>query len=171
MNVLLVDGYNVIGASPIYSHLREVDMDAARAALISDVAAFAQRTWRATVVFDGAGNPASEGRPDRVAGIDVVFSPAGVEADAVIESLARAAREREDTVLVVTSDAATQWTVMGGGVERMSSAAFSEELGAARESWEASNPSGPRKATLGERIDPAVADRLSRWAREGGEGR
>ena len=51
----------------------------------------------------------------------MIFSRYGCEADSVIESLSRAAREAGERVVVVTSDAQMQWTVLGGSVARMSS--------------------------------------------------
>ena len=128
MRILIVDGYNVIRQTPPYSHLAKIDLDSSRVALVSDVAAFAQGEFSATVVFDGHNNPRSNGLAHQVAGVTVVFSRFGVDADSVIESLARAARERGDATVVVTSDAQMQWAVMGGGVGRMSSAEFSGEL-------------------------------------------
>ncbi len=113
LRLLLVDGYNVIRQTPPYRQLAEDDLETARAALVSDVAAYADRSFRATVVFDGHLNPASNGIPHQVAGITVVFSRYGTDADSVIESLARAARERGDDTVVVTSDAQTQWAVLG----------------------------------------------------------
>ena len=62
MRTLIVDGYNVIRRTPPYRQLAEDDdFDAARTALVSDVAAFAHGEWRATVVFDGHANPHSDG--------------------------------------------------------------------------------------------------------------
>lgn len=165
--VLIVDGYNVLRSTGAYQHLCELDWETARAALISDVAAFAHGEWSATVVFDGAGNPSSTGKERSVAGVDVVFSKAGTDADTVIESLAREARGRGKVVLVVTSDAATQWTVMGQGVERMSSSGFISELRDNDESWAEHASAGPKKAMLGERISPEVSEKLKRWARGG----
>ncbi|MBI5231912.1 MAG: NYN domain-containing protein, partial [Coriobacteriales bacterium] len=85
MKRLIVDGYNVLMRARAYAELARTDLDAARAALVSDVAAFAHGEFRATVVFDGGGNPASLGVPHDVAGVTVLFSPYGVDADAVIE--------------------------------------------------------------------------------------
>ena len=51
--VLLVDGYNVIRLTPPYRDLAQRDLDSARVALVSDVAAYAGDEWDATVVFDG----------------------------------------------------------------------------------------------------------------------
>lgn len=165
MKTLIIDGYNVIRQTPPYSHLAETDLDSSRVALISDVAAFAQGEYSATVVFDGHNNPQSNGLPHRVAGITVMFSRYGLDADSVIESLARGARERGDATIVVTSDAQTQWTVMGGGVGRMSSAEFSGELRDGDALWREHAPSGNRKSRIEDRIDSVTAEILSRWAR------
>lgn len=165
MKVLIVDGYNVIRLTPPYRDLAEADMDSARTALLSDVAAYAQGEFRTTVVFDGGGNPHSTGLTENFAGIDVVFSRFGVEADAVVESLARAARERGDHVDVVTSDAQTQWAVMGGAVARRSSKEFADALRQGEAEWREHAPSGKGRARLEDMIDPEVRERLARMAR------
>lgn len=165
MRILIVDGYNVIRQTPPYSHLAEADLDSSRVALIADVAAFAQGEYATTVVFDGHNNPQSNGLPHQVAGITVIFSRYGTDADTVIEALARSARERGDEAVVVTSDAQTQWTVMGGGVGRMSSAEFSGELRDGDAQWREHAPSGLTKSRIEERIDPVTAETLGRWAR------
>ncbi|HSK48338.1 MAG TPA: NYN domain-containing protein [Coriobacteriia bacterium] len=165
MKRLFVDGYNVVRSTPPYRELAEHDLEAAREALIFDVAAYAQGEWDATVVFDGGGNPRSDGRPHELAGITVVFSRFGVSADTVIEGLARRARERGEHADVVTSDAQTQWTVLGGRVVRRSSAEFSAELRQGRDEWSESLPAGSSTSRIEDRIDPQVRDILSRWAR------
>jgi len=165
VRALIVDGYNVIRQTPPYSLLAEDDLDAARAALVSDVSAFAHGEWRATVVFDGHNNRASDGSSHQVAGVTVIFSRFGVDADTVIESLARAARERGDQTTVVTSDAATQWAVLGGSVARMSSAEFSGELRDGSREWTDHAPAGTSVGRLEDRIDADTKLRLWRWAR------
>lgn len=165
MRALVVDGYNVLAASPRYRHLAEQDLESARAALVNDVVVFAVGSYRAVVVFDGAGNPASDGSPHHVPGAAVVFSPFGTDADAVIEALVHRHRDRGDEVVVVTSDAQTQWTVLGPGVSRMSAAEFVDGLEAESSVWEEYNPYGSTRQTLDSRIDPAVRAALSRWAR------
>ncbi len=166
MRTLIVDGYNVIRRTPPYCQLAEDDdFDAARSALVSDVAAFAHGEWRATVVFDGHANPHSTGLPHEVSGVTVVFSPFGVDADVVIEGRAREARDRGDETVVVTSDAQLQWTVMGGATTRMSADEFGHELRDADAAWREHAPAGERSARLEDLIDPGVRERLSRWAR------
>ncbi len=166
MKTLIVDGYNVIRRTPPYRQLAEEDdFDAARTALVGDVAAFAHGEWAATVVFDGHANPHSDGQPHQVSGVTVVFSPFGVDADVVIEARARAARDRGDETVVVSSDAQLQWTVMGGATTRMSADEFGGELRDADAAWREHAPAGQRSTRVEELIDPSVRERLARWAR------
>ncbi len=171
MRVLIVDGYNVIRSASSYQDLSPDDFDggpgwnAARAKLVADVATVAQGLYDATIVFDGGGNPESQGSVTHEAGIAVIYSAAGTDADQEIERLAHEARGGGREVVVVTSDAATQWTVYGEGVMRMSSAAFFGEISSANASWRESNPSPMMKRTLAERLDSQTAAALARWAR------
>lgn len=165
MRTLIVDGYNVIRQTLPYKAIAEDDLDAGRLALISDVAEFSHGEFRATVVFDGHLNEGSDGRPHTIAGVTVIFSRYGQDADSVIESLSRAARVAGDDAVVVTSDAQTQWTVLGGSVARMSSAEFASEIRSEDAEWREHAPSGSSKGRLEDRIDADVRERLSRWAR------
>lgn len=163
--LLVVDGYNAIRESSRYRPLIDEDLVdpvlhdvyvRARQALIADVAAYAQGTYRAVVVFDGFGNPDPERPPRRTAGVDVVFSPAGVEADTVIERLVAEERAAGTQVTVITSDAGVQSTVFGEGVTRLSSRMFDNEAQAMNEHVAemriAPNTGGPVHATVADRI-------------------
>lgn len=170
---LVVDGYNVIRTCPRYRRLVDEDLaDAllhdvyvrARTALLADVAAFAQGSYEATVVFDGFGNPDPERTPQRCAGVSVVFSPSGVEADAVIERLVAQQRESGCEVTVITSDAGVQSTVFGPGVTRLSARMFDNETESmnAHIAQNAVVPrtGGPVHATVADRVPPDVRARL-----------
>lgn len=165
MRVLIVDGYNVLHSSERYRSLLDADPEMARAALVGDVAGGSVAGTNSIVVFDGGANPGSDGAPHHLGGVIVLFSPYGSDADAVVEALARRSRERGEEVVVVTSDAATQWTVMGEGVARMSAREFVSLLEADSSAWREHTPSGSGKVTLEARIDPSVADKMARWAR------
>ena len=172
MKTLLVDGYNVLRSSGQYAHLLEAMPDhthdafnLAREALIADVATFAGREFEATLVFDGGGNPGSVGEPMKVAGITVVFSPAGVSADSVIEELALKAVGLGREVLVVSSDASLQWTVLRGKVTRMSAVGFCEEMQGVHQEVEEAAERQMNKRTLGERLDSRTRAALERMAR------
>jgi predicted RNA-binding protein with PIN domain len=161
---LIVDGYNVLRSSSYYRPLIEVAPDhthdaynLARHALITDVATFAGREYAAIVVFDGAGNPSSDGEPSELAGVQVLFSPAGVSADTIIEQLARTALAQSGEVTVVTSDAVIQSTVLRERVTRMSAVGFVNELHDVHQEIDEHNPSPDAdKNTLAARLDPAT---------------
>ncbi len=166
--VLIVDGYNVLrAASGPYAALADEDLDIARSRLVTDVASALDPGTSATVVFDGGGNPASDGAEHEVAGVTVVFSPFGVTADSVIEQRAARHRADGDSVTVVTSDAQTQWAVLGARVVRLSAAGFARDLAVEHAERAEANPVGRRRTTLAERVDPGISERLAEWARGG----
>lgn len=176
--VLVVDGYNVIRAEGRYRDVIDDDLVdpvlhdvymRARTALIADVAAYAQGSFdRATVVFDGFGNPDPERPPRRTAGVEVVFSPSGVEADAVIEQLARAARLQGSEVTVISSDACVQSTVFAEGVTRLSSRMFGNEARSINEHVQSMrfvpNTGAPARATVADRLPQDTRLRLKEMA-------
>ena len=95
LELLVVDGYNVIYKTPRYTSLMdESDVHdpfvRARELLISDVAAYAQGRYRAVVVFDAAGNVSPE-RPNlSKAGVKCIFSQGTPAADYDAMSAAKA---------------------------------------------------------------------------------
>lgn len=165
MRLVIVDGYNVLHTTERFGRLAaDDDLDSARARLVSDVAAFVGPADSAVVVFDGAENPVSDGAPHVVAGVTVMFSAYGRDADTVIEEIIAQRRSAGDRVLLVTSDQTLQWTTMGASVTRMSSAEFARELaeeGADRDEY-ARDGSG---VALDRRLDHETRERLARWAR------
>lgn len=161
---VIIDGYNLLHAHPAYATAAREDIDGARARLVADLAGFAEGGPRTIVVFDGAGNPASDGTPHHVGSLTVIFSPSGVSADATIEALAARFRGRGEHVLVVTSDVATRETVRSGTVSVRSSAEFAREL-AAEGAARTDSARAPRSMPVARRIDPEVSERLARWAR------
>ncbi|MGB4442597.1 MAG: NYN domain-containing protein [Coriobacteriia bacterium] len=163
----IVDGYNVLYAHPVHSREARRDLDVARAHLVADLSVFAEGGQRTTVVFDGAGNPFSDGSPHHLGTLTVIFSAAGTSADTVIEALAQRYRERGESAVVVTSDAATRDTVGSGTVSVLSSERFVADLVDTRDADTRLSDSGARRVPVARRIDEDVAVVLSRWARGG----
>lgn len=163
--LLIVDGYNVLRSGSRYRNAPDEDytddtFNAAREMLINDVVNYAGGDYKAVIVFDGAKNAFSNGEAETVGGVRIVFSPAGQSADKVIEKLAYDAGKRGVETMVVTSDAAIQDTVFGGGVDRMSADGFSHEMGEYYEDARLDDtPKVARKNTVAERIP---ADTLAR---------
>lgn len=161
---VIVDGYNLLHAHPVYASRVKADLDGARAHLVADLAGYATGGPRTIVVFDGGGNPASDGTPHHLGQLTVIFSPAGTSADTVVEGLAARFRERGEGALVVTSDVATRETVRSGSVSVLSSDAFAADL-----VEEASERAGEgrrdgTRVSVSQRIAPEVRGVLLRWA-------
>lgn len=159
---MLVDGYNVLRSGSRYRDMRnpgpnpDYDTDSfnrAREALIDDVVMYAGRDFEAIIVFDGADNEYSDGSFEKIAGVRIMFSRAGDSADKVIEKLAWDARARGIETMVVSSDAAIQNTVFGGGVDRMSANGFSRAVAVnAHEFHLDESPKTAVKNTVAERL-------------------
>ena len=165
----MVDGYNVIHATPRYEQLifdRSDDpysndvYDRARTALIADVAAFAQRRYEPVIVFDGAGNVSAD-RPNLPqAGVRIEFSPTGVSADTVVQRLCIEAREAGRACSVVTSDGTIQATVMGKGVTRISARMLVDEIRSIDADVAEAEEAPQVKLTLGSRLSPEALAKL-----------
>lgn len=164
--MLIVDGYNVLRSGSRYRAITQPDytddsFNTARERLVNDVIDFAGRDSEAYIVYDGGGNAYSEGVPETVGRVKIIFSPAGSSADKVIERLAHEGRTRGMEVLVVTSDATVQDTVFGGGVDRMSANGFSREMEMLEEDVRQDEaPAVARKTTLGDRVDAETLAKL-----------
>ena len=166
--LLIVDGYNVLRSGSRYRRMPEVDEDytddafnTARDRLINDVINYAGNDMGAIIVFDGADNEFSDGKRQTIGGAQIIFSPTGQSADKVIEKLAHDAGLRGIETMVVTSDAAIQDTVFGGGVDRMSADGFSHEVGEYYlDARLDDSPKIARKNTVAERIPTDTLEKL-----------
>lgn len=154
--VLIVDGYNVIGASEEYRALMESEPAVARMRLVDAIASSAGSAVDTVVVFDGAANPTSDGTPVDEGGVTVIFSPAGMSADSVVEALSRGLRDAGRQVRVVTSDSETRHAVFGPLVQVTSAAVFLEELASWADEGSAQASRGPRRARLEDALSPSV---------------
>lgn len=188
--LLLVDGYNVLRATARYVHLMDEGgasvvvtaggsgraagggsisadpFERAREALVADVAAFAQGSYEAVIVYDGARN-LSPDRPElRPAGVRVVFSEQGESADAVIERMCSQARRSGRDVALVTSDNTIRSTAGLGpyasSVTKISSANLVQEMEATDR--EVSRELATRthaKMTVEDRLPPETRAKLN----------
>ena len=180
--LLVVDGYNVIYGTTRYEALIDEHAGAgaladvaslsrdpyghdpferAREALIADVAAYAQHTYEPVIVFDAAGNLSDE-RPDfSRAGVRVVFSKTGEDADAVIERLATRARRNQRDVLLVTSDNTIRFTVGGVPITTVSSQLLARDIEIVSADIETSRVERSYgRMTLEDRLSPEAREKL-----------
>ena len=125
--LLLVDGYNVIGAwdVPRKEHL---SIDEARERLVHLVADYAGYSGEEViVVFDGHYTDRTVRSHSTVHGVEVIFTKHAESADNFIEAQCAAAPKWRQ-VRVATSDSIEQTVTMGRGAVRISSREFLMQL-------------------------------------------
>lgn len=127
--ILIVDGYNVIGSWPNLSKLKNQDrLSQARDELLHALAEYRKiEEVRMIVVFDAMYVPGIK-ETFNVFDLEVVFTPEDQTADSYIEALSDELNSPLNTVTVVTSDQAEQWTVFSRGAYRISSPEFKTRI-------------------------------------------
>ncbi len=99
---LVIDGYNLIKADTAEADYVHNDLEGARGRLIERLKVYIRlKRTRVTVVFDGTASGRLARGSESFAGIKVIFSRGGEEADAVIKGLVR---DKGASLTVVTSD-------------------------------------------------------------------
>ncbi|UOR10627.1 NYN domain-containing protein [Halobacillus amylolyticus] len=120
MIVLLVDGYNIIGAWPELKGLKERDLSQARDLLIERMAEYQAYTGdRVIIVFD-AYHVRGLGKKQNNFKVEVIYTKENETADERIEKLAGSLTDVRTKVYVATSDYAEQRTIFAQGAFRKS---------------------------------------------------
>ncbi|WP_428910371.1 NYN domain-containing protein [Niallia sp. Krafla_26] len=120
MNILLVDGYNIIGSWHQLQELKKKDLAQARDKLVEKMAEYQGFTgYKVIVVFDAYGVQGLEKKYKNYQ-IDVIFTKENETADERIEKLAIALSNRKTQIHVATSDYTEQWAIFGQGALRKS---------------------------------------------------
>lgn len=127
-DVLLVDGYNVIGAWEDMSRLKDKQLEEARNLLIERMAEYkAYKGWRVIVVFDAYMTPGIENK-SRQHDVEVLFTREHETADERIEKLVGELSSRFVQVHVATSDLTEQWVIFAQGALRKSARELKIEM-------------------------------------------
>jgi uncharacterized protein len=120
MDILIVDGYNIIGDWPELRALKNKDLAAARDRLVEKMAEYqAYSGYRVIVVFDAQYVKGTE-KKFRNHKVEVIFTRTNETADERIEKLAISLNNRKTQVHVATSDFTEQWAIFGQGALRKS---------------------------------------------------
>ena len=165
--LLLVDGYNVIGAWPkLRKWVRKSNLDLARITLVEMLSGFvAFRGYQTTVIFDAYTYPTPAQREISASGIEIYFTAYGETADTVIERLCAQLEWEDCRVRVATSDRAEQLVVTGFGAEWVSAQQLLEEINqAAVQIRRAQARTTPRrKRGIDRYLDTPTLERLNQW--------
>ena len=114
-DVLLVDGYNVIGAWEELRQMKEERLGNARDRLIERMAEYKAYTgWRVIIVFDAHLMPGIE-KKKRRHDVEVLFTRENETADERIEKLVTELGGRRVQIHVATSDLTEQWVIFAHG--------------------------------------------------------
>jgi predicted RNA-binding protein with PIN domain len=120
MDILIVDGYNIIGAWPELRVLKDKDLSAARDKLIEKMAEYkAYSDQRVIIVFDAQFVTGNEKKLKNHK-VEVIFTKKNETADERIEKLAISLNNRRTKIYVATSDYTEQWAIFGQGALRIS---------------------------------------------------
>lgn len=120
MNIVVVDGYNIIGAWEELQELRDVDLGQARDRLIEQMAEYKSFTGqRIIVVFDAYFVKGLESK-QQAHTVEVIYTKEKETADECIERIVKDLKNVNNQVYVATSDYAEQRTIFGRGALRKS---------------------------------------------------
>ncbi|MBA2873100.1 hypothetical protein HNQ85_003437 [Anoxybacillus calidus] len=120
MDILIVDGYNIIGAWPELRQLKEHDLASARDLLIAKMAEYQAFTgYKVIIVFDAHLVQGIEKKYKNYK-VEVIFTRENETADERIEKLAKSLNNIRTQIYVATSDYTEQWAIFGQGALRKS---------------------------------------------------
>ncbi|KRM24373.1 NYN domain-containing protein [Latilactobacillus graminis] len=127
--ILIADGYNIIGNWPELNKLKQNDHLAdARDSLLHTLSEYRKfREIEIILVFDAMYVPGIKQSYAQY-NLEVVFTDEDETADSYIEGLAGKLMSLINQVTVVSSDQAEQWTIFSRGALRMSSHDFYREI-------------------------------------------
>lgn len=166
MDILLVDGYNMIGAWPELKKLKEIDFEAARDKLIDMMAEYQASTgYQVIIVFDAHLVPGIQQLSNRF-GVQVIFTNENETADEKIEQLVVVLKDALTRIYVATSDYAEQKAIFGSGAFRKSARELLEEVNSIdrnihQKMNETSNKQGKAKI----RLSRELKETFEKWRR------
>ncbi|MED3661686.1 NYN domain-containing protein [Ureibacillus sp. FSL K6-8385] len=127
-NILIVDGYNMIGAWKELRALKDTNLEEARNRLIELMAEYqAAMGYRVIVVFDAYHVSGAE-RSYVQNSVEVIFTRKNETADERIEKLSSELQGRKVQIYVATSDMAEQSVIFGNGALRKSARELEIEM-------------------------------------------
>jgi predicted RNA-binding protein with PIN domain len=120
MDYIIVDGYNIIGASLELSALRDQNLEEARHQLQERLSEYSAYTGRKVIIVYDAHLTKGTAKKNRLNNIEICFTEHGVTADEYIEKTVVDIIRQANKVYVATSDALEQRLVFGKGALRLS---------------------------------------------------
>lgn len=166
MDILIVDGYNIIGAWPELKNLKERDLPAARDRLVEKMAEYqAYSGYRVIIVFDAYYVQGTE-KKYKYHNVEVIFTRENETADERIEKMAISLSNRRTQIHVATSDYTEQWAIFGQGALRISARELLIEMKSAEKGIEKNVKKIQEKKPVSKiPMSEEVAEIFEKWRR------
>ena len=163
IEILVVDGYNVINGWPELKSLARENLEHARVKLLDILANYQGITdWQTVVIFDAHSVKGQYERRETYQGIQVIYSREGETADSVIERFVYL--HQKDRIFVATSDGDEQRIIFGSGAYRLPVRQFREDVFEAEKKMKAGKASSAMR-TLEGRIPEKIRSIMEEWRR------
>jgi uncharacterized protein len=166
MDILLVDGYNIIGAWEELRILKNRDLGAARDLLIERMAEYqAFSGFYVIIIFDAYYVQGIE-KKYKNHKVEVIFTKENETADERIEKMAIQLSNRKTQIHVATSDFTEQWAIFGQGALRISARELEVEMNMIKKGIDKSVKSIQEKKPISKiLISGEVAEIFEKWRR------
>jgi hypothetical protein len=165
--ILIVDGYNVIGTVPLLNEIKKRSFEEARDTLIDWLTEYqAYSGMRVIIVFDAH---QVKGGAKRVFSkrVEVQYSGEEETADERIEQLVTQLQSRKRQIYVATSDYLEQRVTFGKGALRISARELWKDMEGAKKAISHQLAShSPDRTTLYHLLDDEVKDRFEKLRRK-----
>lgn len=166
MDVLVVDGYNIIGDWTELKRLKDTDLEQARNRLIEKMAEYQAYTgYRVIIIFDayyvsGTSSKLKEYK------VEIIYTKESETADERIEKLVKELKNVVNQVYVATSDYAEQRTIFGRGALRKSARElYIEVIDMERAIEESIKQHKKRKEHIKIPLNDDVLEKFEKWRR------
>lgn len=166
-DILLVDGYNIIGAWPVLEKLKEYDLEEARDKLLNMLADYQGFTGMIVyVVFDAHQVPGL-GATYRHHKLTIVYTKEKETADECIERLCSELFARRRNIYVATSDMVEQHVAFGKGALRLSARELLININQNRKDMEQTlrDDKPLKRNTVDGIVSSEVLSQLEKWRR------
>jgi predicted RNA-binding protein with PIN domain len=168
-DVLLVDGYNMIGGWPSLAKLSQISMQEARDELLARLADYQAFSGRKVIaVFDAYRVPGL-GKSFSQSKVQVYFTKEKETADECIERLVGELTRRSRQIYVATSDLIEQHVIFARGALRLSARELLIEVENSEQMIQKRIKEDQAKSTrntLDGKLSPDIREIFERWRRE-----
>jgi hypothetical protein len=165
-DLLIVDGYNIIGAWPELAKLKELSLEEARDRLIDILAEYQGFSGlRIHLVFDAHQIPGLGGKYEQ-SKLQIYYTKEKETADELIERLVSKLSGRRKQIYVATSDMTEQHVTFGMGALRISARELLTKIRQNKQEirTKITDPPAARN-TIDSRLNQEIRDNFERWRR------